>query len=106
MDFEVVATAEFEALLGEAASFRADNYGLRSVRKLLDAVDKTSELLSANPYIGGLVEKDVDKPSPDALRWIKVDSYIAIDRVHDEARVVALLKLFYANSNWRRRVQR
>ena len=102
MAFEVVATAEFDALLDEAVAFRVDNYGLRSARRLLDAVDKLSVFLADNPHMGRLVDDAADGAEP--LRWMRADSYIAVYRVHEDRNQVALLKLFFATSNWRRRV--
>ena len=102
MAYEVVATAEFDALLDEAVAFRIDNYGLRSARRLLDAIDKLGDNLAGNPFIGRLVVDDVD--DADALRWVRADSYIAIYRVHEDCGQVVLLKLLSATSNWRRRI--
>lgn len=102
MAYEVVATEEFDALLDEAIAFRIDNYGLRNARRLLDAVDKLGDYLSDNPSIGRLVVDECD--DRELLRWMRVDSYIAIYRVHEDRRQVALLKLLSATSNWRRRI--
>ena len=102
MAYEVVATAEFDALLDEAVGFRIDNYGLRSARRLLDAIDKLGDYLSDNPSMGRLVVDECDDLEP--LRWVRADSYIAIYRVHEDRRQVALLKLLSATSNWRRRI--
>ena len=102
MVYEVVATAEFDALLDEAVAFRVDNYGLRSARRLLDSIDKLGDLLAGNPNMGRLVIDEAD--TADSLRWVRTDSYIAIYRVHEERRQVALVKLLSATSNWRRRV--
>ena len=104
MAYEVVATPEFEGLLERAVSFRIDSYGLRSARRLLDAVDASAELLAKSPRMGSLVDRDEEAPAPDALRWTRVDSYIAVYRVHDEDATIALLFLFHATSNWRSRV--
>lgn len=102
MAYEVVATAEFDALLDEAVAFRVDNYGLRSARKLLDAIDKLDGYLADSPFMGRLVDDNADGAEP--LRWVRVDSYIAVYRVHEDRRQVALLKLLSATSNWRRRI--
>ena len=102
MAYEVVATEEFDALLDEAIAFRIDNYGLRNARRLLDAIDKLGDYLSDNPFMGRLVVDECDDRAP--LRWVRVDSYIAIYRVHEDRRQVALLKLLSATSNWRRRI--
>ncbi len=102
MTFEVVASAEFNALLDEAVAFRIDNYGLRSARKLLNAVDNLSDHLADNPHMGRVVEDDADDATP--LGWVRVDSTIAAYPVHENHEQVALLKLFSATSNWRRRV--
>ena len=102
MAYEVVATAEFDALLDEAVAFRIDNYGLRSARRLLDAIDKLGDYLSDNPSMGRLVVDDADDAEP--LRWVRTDSYIAIYRFHEDRGQVVLLKLLSATSNWRRRI--
>ena len=102
MAYEVVATAEFDALLDEAVGFRIDNYGLRSARRLLDAIDKLGDYLSDNPSMGRLVVDDADDAA--SLRWVRVDSYIAVYRFHEDRRQVVLLKLLSATSNWRRRI--
>lgn len=102
MAYEVVATAEFDALLDEAVAFRVDNYGLRSARKLLDAIDKLDGYLADSPFMGRLVDDNAD--GAESLRWVRADSYIAIYRVHEDRRQVALLKLLSATSNWRRRI--
>lgn len=105
MAYKVRITTEFEALLDEAVSFRVDNYGLRSARRLLDSVDEACELLASMPHMGSLLEQPTSSSSrKGTLRWVKVDSYIAVYRVHDERQEVALLKLFRAASNWRKRV--
>ena len=102
MAYKVVATAEFDALLDEAVAFRIDNYGLRSARRLLDAIDKLGDYLSDNPSMGRLVVDDADDAEP--LRWVRTDSYIAIYRFHEDRGQVVLLKLLSATSNWRRRI--
>ena len=102
MAYEVVATAEFDALLDEAVAFRVDNYGLRSARRLLDAIDKLGDYLADSPFMGRLVDDDAH--GSESLRWIRADSYIAVYRVHEDRGQVALLKLLSATSNWRRRV--
>ena len=102
MAYEVVATEEFDALLDEAIAFRIDTYGLRNARRLLDAVDKLGTHLADYPFMGRLVIDEDDDAEP--LRWVRVDSYIAIYRVHEDCRQVALLKLLSATSNWRRRI--
>lgn len=104
MGYEVVTTAEFEACLNEAVSFRIENYGMRSARRLLDAVDSSTELLSTMPAMGHYVDRDSNALAPDALRWIRIDNYFAVYRVITREEVVVLLKLFFATSNWRRRV--
>ena len=103
MAYEVVASAEFDALLDEAVAFRVDNYGHRSAKRLLDAIDKLGDNLAVSPFMGRLVDDDSD--TAESLRWIRVDSYIAVYRVRKERGQVALLKLLFATSNWRRRIQ-
>ncbi len=71
-------------------------------RKLLDAVDNLSDHLADNPQMGRVVNDGTDDATP--LRWVRVDSYIAGYRVHQNHEQVAPLKLFSATSNWRRRV--
>lgn len=102
MAYEVVATAEFDALLDEAVAFRVDNYGRRSARRLLDSIDKLGNHLASKPFMGRLVDDDAD--GAESLRWVRADSYIAIYRVHEEHGEIALIKLLSATSNWRRRV--
>lgn len=102
MAYEVVATAEFDTLLDEAVAFRVDNYGLRSARKLLDAIDKLNSHLIDNPFMGRVVDDNAD--GVESLRWVRADSYIAVYRVHKDRKQVALLKLLSATSNWRRRI--
>ena len=102
MAYEVVASDEFNALLDEAVAFRVDNYGLRSARRLLNAVDNLSDHLADNPHMGRVVGDDADDATP--LRWVRVDTYIAVYRVHENHEQIVLLKLFSATSNWRRRV--
>lgn len=105
MAYEVVATAEFDAQLDEAVTFRIDNYGMRSARRLLDGIDHVAGLLSGTPGMGSILERDDAAGVDEGLRWTKADSYIVVYRVHRRARQVALLKLFAASSNWRRRVR-
>lgn len=104
MAYEVIATAEFGVLLDEAVSFRVDNYGLRSARRLLDNVDKVRELLSQTPCMGALVDDSVSEGERTGLRWVRMDSYIVVYRVRQDRQEAVLLKLFHGSSNWRRRV--
>ena len=64
MAYEVVASDEFNALLDEAVAFRVDNYGLRSARRLLNAVDNLSDHLADNPHMGRVVDDDADDATP------------------------------------------
>lgn len=104
MTYNVVSTAEFDAALNEALAYRIDTRGKRSARRLLEDVEGQSNLLSTTPRMGALVNQSEENPAPDSLRWIRMDSYMAVYRVHDEKCLVALEKLFYATTNWRRRV--
>lgn len=104
MVFEVRASEEFAARLNEAVAYRADIYGLRSARKLIDSVDAMRELLGGSPHMGALVEADAQTVDDHPLRWVRVDSYIAVYRADPGARSVVLLTLFHANSNWRKRI--
>lgn len=102
MAYEVVATAEFDALLDEAVAFRVDNYGLRSARRLPDAIDRLDGYFAENPFMRRLVDDSAN--GTESLRWVRADSYIAVYRVREQRRQVALLKLLSATSNWRRRI--
>ncbi len=102
MVYEIRSTAEFGACLDEAVAFRVNNYGLRSARRLLDAVDEAGELLADTPFVGALVDSEFVATSTNLLRRIRIDSYIAVYRVCDELRAVNLLKLFYGSFNWRK----
>jgi plasmid stabilization system protein ParE len=104
MGYDVQASEEFAARLDEAVAYRADNYGLRSARRLVDSVDATQELLAGSPLIGALVDSDAQTAETCPLRWVRVDSYIAVYRADPDARTVVLLTLFHATSNWRKRV--
>lgn len=104
MPYEVKATAEFDACLDEAVAYRVDNYGLRSARRLLDAVDETSGLLAGSPLLGSPVDTNSSEVLADRLRWMRIDSYIAIYRADEDSHVAYLLKLLHGSSNWRRRV--
>ena len=104
MPYEVVSTAEFDAGLDLAVAHRIDVQGKRSARRLLEEVDKASELLSTTPRMGSLVNQREDDPRPDALRWVRADSYIIVYRPHEDDCVISLNKLFFASSNWRTRV--
>ena len=104
MDCEVLPSEEFAARLDEAIAYRVDNYGLRSARKLVNSVDAIRELLAKSPLMGALVDSDARTTDTRPLRWVRIDSYIAIYRANPDAQTVVLLTLFYATSNWRRRV--
>lgn len=104
MAYEIKSTAEFDACLDEVVAFRVNNYGLRSARRLLDAVDAAGALLADNPNMGSLVNNEPSAKESSPLRWVRVDSYIAVYRVCDAKQTVYLLKLFHGSSNWRRRV--
>ena len=104
MPYEVKTTAEFDACLSEAVAYRVDNYGLRSARRLLDAVDETSGLLAGSPLCGSPVDTNPSDVLAACLRWTRIDSYIAIYRADEDSRVVYLLKLLHGTSSWRRRV--
>lgn len=105
MGYKVVMTDEFGSALDMAVAHRMDTRGLRSARRLLDEVDRVSALLETMPRMGSLVDQETESPSPNALRWVRMDGYIAACRVYDERETVTLDKLFYATSNWRKRVR-
>ncbi len=104
MGCEVQTSEEFTARLDEAVAYRVDNYGLRSARRLIDSVDAIRELLAESPLMGALVDGDAQTSDTHPLRWVRIDSYIAIYRADPNTQAVVLLTLFYATSNWRRRV--
>ena len=104
MGCEVIVTAEFSSHVDTAVTYRADNYGLRSARRLLDSIQRTCALLSSSPAMGSLVDRDSDPSADGELRWVRMDTYIAVYRSYEERGEVVLLKLFYGTSNWRRRV--
>lgn len=106
MDYEVRATPEFDEQLSAAVSYRMENCGRRSSRKLLDELERKVELLSANPSLGTLVDNETESQPSEALRWIRVDAYILAYRPHEDVGVIVLTKLFYATSNWRRHIMR
>ena len=104
MGCEVQVSEEFAGRLDEAVAHRVDNYGPRSARKLIDSVDAIRNLLVESPLMGALVDSDAQTTDTRPLRWVRVDSYIAIYRADPETQTVVLLTLFHATSNWRRRV--
>ncbi len=104
MGCEVQVSEEFAGRLDEAVAYRVNNYGLRSARKLIDSVDAIRNLLVGSLLMGALVDSDAQTTDTRPLRWVRVDSYIAIYRADPDAKTVVLLTLFYATSNWRRRV--
>lgn len=106
MAYDVVATPEFDERLGQAISYRIDNYGKKSARRLTEQLESVASLLAATPRMGSLVEQEDDETRPDALRWVRIGPYLAVYRVHDDSQTVALLMLFSASSNWRKRVPR
>ncbi len=101
---EVQVSEEFAVRLDEAVAYRVDNYGLRSARKLIDSVDAIRKLLVGSPLMGALVDSDAQATDTRPLRWVRVDSYIAIYRAGRDTQTLVLLTLFYVTSNWRRRV--
>ena len=104
MGCEVQVSEEFAARLDEAVAYRVNNYGLRSARKLIDSVDAIRNLLVGSPLMGALVDSDAQTTDTRPLRWVRVDSYIAIYRADPDTQTAVLLTLFNATSNWRRRV--
>jgi hypothetical protein len=54
--------------------------------------------------MGALVDSEAQTAETCPLRWVRVDSYIAVYRADPDARTVVLLTLFHATSNWRKRV--
>lgn len=104
MAFRVVESPSYHARLSEAVAYRVENYGRTNARKLLNAHRRAVESLEGMPFMGSVVSLTDESPSKDTLRWIRINSYIAVYRVfHDEQRVL-LVDLFHTSSNWRERV--
>ena len=57
---------------------------------------------AGEPFDFSTLEREADDAA--SLRWVRVDSYIAVYRFHEDRRQVVLLKLLSATSNWRRRI--
>ena len=76
MAYEVVATAEFDALLDEAVGFRIDNYGLRSASRLLDAIDKLGD------YFGSSEAYSLPKAWRQGPDWTAVASVADGSGIH------------------------
>ena len=104
MIFSVVTTPEFDTRLEEAVKHRIELHGLRSARMLLDDFEASSERLAMTPRMGAKIESTEKRAEKDALRWIRIASYIATYRIHSDKKQVVLLGLFYATSNWKRRI--
>ena len=104
MAYSVVESPSFHARLAEAFRFRIEYYGRKSARKLMNAKDQVVSRLSAMPLSGTLVNQESDGDAQRSLRWMRIDSYIAVYHVDEGRQIVVFVDLFSAGSNWRERV--
>lgn len=99
MGYSVVATPSFDARLDEAIRYRIENVGARSARALLDTYGNVCKDLSAMPRMGRPANSPNTEDARD-LRWVLVDSYVAVYRVDEPAQAVILVDLFFGGSDW------
>lgn len=104
MACSVLSTPEFDEQLSVAVTFRLERVGRRSASRLLDALEGISEILAEQPLVGSLVRLDEETPQADALRWVRLESYVLVYRPHEADGTVVLTKLFHSGSDWRRHV--
>lgn len=102
MACRVITTEEYESRLETAAVFRLENYGRASALALLDREEDVEALLASMPFVGSTIERFSDEIPDGALRWIKVESYVAVYRYSKLHSLVTLEGLFYGSSDWRR----
>ena len=106
MACRVITTEEYESRLETAAVFRLENYGRASALALLDREEDVEALLASMPFVGSTIERFSDEIPDGALRWIKVESYVAVYRYSKLHSLVTLEGLFYGSSDWRRALVR
>lgn len=103
MGYSVAATPSFDARLDGAIRYRIENVGTRSARALLDAYDNVCKDLSAMPRMGKPANSPNTEDTRD-LRWVLVDSYVAVYRVDEPAQAVILVDPFFGGSDWQKRL--
>lgn len=104
MGYRVVTAPPYDERFETAIQFRIDYFGARSASKLIDEQERIQGLLSDNSLMGTLVDKNDDGTSPDALRWVLVEKYACVYRVHLGDESVVLEDLFYSTEDWRDRM--
>jgi len=101
MACKVVTSAGFDERFEFAVEYRLEYVGRRSAQKLVKALEEATSLLEQTPLVGALVDRDSDEPQPEDLRWVVVDSYIAVYRHHADDGMVMLEDIFYSSEDWR-----
>lgn len=104
MTYRVLTTPAYEERFSTVLDYRLKYYGRRSAERLVSAQEKAQSLLGGTPFMGTSLVKADTAPEPGALRWVKVERYIAVYRAIEKDEAVVLLDLFHASENWRSRV--
>ena len=104
MAYSVVISPAYDERFERAFLHRLTYFGANSAKRLLDEQDRITSLLEASPRMGALLDQSVDVLADDALRWVRIDHYIAVYQPHSDAETVVLSDLFHEEENWRQRL--
>ena len=101
MAYSVVTSPGYDERFEHAFLYRLTYFGAHSAQRLLDAQDRVTSLLETSPHMGALLDQREVEAEEDALRWVRVDHYVAVYQPHADTQTILLPDLFHEEENWR-----
>lgn len=100
MAYSISTAAFYDARFEEAVLWRIENAGRVSARCLVEAQEHVESLVSDNPNMGAQLDKNGEVGNK-GLRWVLVDTLVAVYEVFPESESLVFEELFHPRENWR-----